>query len=294
MKNLLLLLVILTVLPVSAQELAKKDTAWKAGGMLTLTMAQANFTNWAAGGENSYSANGRAGLFANYTRNMIAWENNLDMAYGISRQGTASVRKTDDIFEINSKLGYKASEKWFYTAVFNARSQFDKGYQYSTVDSVPDLVISEPFAPLYLNLAIGMDYKPNQYASLFLSPLNMKNIYVYDTRYALRYSIDSGQNMRTDVGAIIKFKYERKLIENVNFLTKLDVFANYLALKEVEDIDLNWEILISMKVWKALALNLNTSLIWDKDVKYIESDGTAGNARVQFKEVFGAGLAYKF
>ncbi|QQS51560.1 MAG: DUF3078 domain-containing protein [Bacteroidota bacterium] len=294
MKNLLSLFILLAFLPVYGQDTVKKDSAWKAGGLLSLTMAQANFSNWAAGGENSYSANGRAGIFANYTRNMIAWENNLDMAYGISKQGTSTMRKTDDIFEINSKLGYKASEKWFYTAVFNARSQFDKGYQYSTVDSVEDLVISEPFAPLYLNLAIGMDYKPNQYASLFLSPLNMKNIYVYDTKYALRYSIDSAQNMRTDVGAIIKFKYERKLIENVDFLTKLDVFANYLELKEIKDVDVNWEILINLKVWKALAVNLNTNLIWDKDVKYIESDGSAGNARVQFKEVFGAGLAYKF
>ena len=139
-----------------------------------------------------------------------------------------------------------------------------------------------------------MDYKPDKYMSIFLSPVNLKNTYVSDTTYAIRYSIDPETHLRTDIGAIIKFKYERTILEKINFLTKLNLFANYLELNYVEDVDVNWEVLITFNVFKVLSLNLNTHLIWDKDVKYIDADGKPGYARGQFKEIFGAGIAYKF
>ena len=159
MKRILLFVIALVFIANAySQDSVKKDTAWKFGGMFALTLSQTGFTNWAAGGENSYSGNGRVGLFANYIQGKIAWENNLDMAYGRSKQGNAGLKKTDDFLEINSKYGFKAGERWYYSAVLNARTQFDNGYKYSTVDTIQDLLISEAFAPFYLNLAIGMDY----------------------------------------------------------------------------------------------------------------------------------------
>ncbi len=278
-----------------SQTKQKADTLWKAGGTITITAAQAGFTNWAAGGENSYSGNGRLGIFGNYSKDNVSWMNNIDMAYGRASQSGLPLRKTDDFIELNSKFGYKTTNKnWLYTLVFNAKTQFSKGYQYSNNDTIPDMVTSEPFAPLYLNLGVGLDYQPNKHLSLFISPLNAKNIYVIDTKYSLRYSIDSAINMRTDLGAMVKFKYEKEIVKNINFLTKLDLFANYLALQSAKDIDVNWEILITMKVFKMLSVNINTHLIWDNDVKYVNEDGTLSDARVQFKEIFGAGLAYKF
>jgi hypothetical protein len=277
-----------------SQDTTKKDTAWKAGGLLALTISQAGFTNWAQGGENSYSTNGRLALFANYVKGNTAWENNLDMAYGRANQGGQGLRKTDDLLELNSKIGVKASKKWFYTGVLNAKTQFEDGVKYSEVDSIPDYVVSKPFAPFYLNMALGADYKPNKYTSLFLSPINMKNTYVSDVAYAERNSIDSAKHWKTDVGAIIKFKYEKEVVKNVNFLTKLELFANYLQLEGIDDVDVNWEVLLTMNVFKVFSININTQLIWDNDVKFVENNGDLSNARVQFKEIFGAGLAYKF
>jgi hypothetical protein len=137
-----------------------------------------------------------------------------------------------------------------------------------------------------------MNYKPNKHASLFMSPLNTKNIYVSDTKYALRYSIDSSKNFRSELGAIVKFKYEKELIKNINFLTKLDLFADYLEFAGVEDIDVNWEVLLTINVFKVLSINLNTHLIWDNDVLF--TDGDELKSKWQFKEIFGAGIAYKF
>ncbi len=60
---------------------------WNTGGMGTFTFSQVSLTNWAAGGQNSLSANGLVNMFANYNKDKISWENTLDMAYGMIRQG---------------------------------------------------------------------------------------------------------------------------------------------------------------------------------------------------------------
>jgi hypothetical protein len=291
-KIVLVLLITIFTLSVKAQDSVKKDTAWKFGGLFALTISQTAFSDWAAGGEPSYSANGRLGLFANYEKGKTLWENNLDVAYGKSKQGDNDIRKTDDILEFNSKFGYKAGKKWYYSAVLNAKTQLDDGFDYSDADSA--ILISEFMAPFYLNLALGLDYKPNKYTSVFISPLNLKTVYVSDSKYALRYSIDSNGHVKNDFGAIIKFKYQKEVIKNMNFLTKLDLFSKY-NLETMADIDVNWEVLVTFKVFKVLSVNLNTLLIWDNDVRW---DNGAGEnetvTRIQFKEIFGAGIAYNF
>ena len=47
------------------ENVTARDTAWKAGGVINFTFSQAAFSNWAAGGENSYSLYGRFIGFVN-------------------------------------------------------------------------------------------------------------------------------------------------------------------------------------------------------------------------------------
>ncbi len=277
----------------NSQDSIKKDTAWKIGGQFVFTFSQASFSDWAAGGENNYSGNSRLRLNGNYIKANIAWENNLDLAYGLSKQQEQGVRKTDDLIELNSKFGLKASKKWYYAVVLNAKTQLDKGYKYSKVDTVPDETVSEFLAPLYFNFAIGADFKPDKYSSVFISPVNMKTTYVKNEDFALRYSIDTGRTSNTEIGAILKLKYEREIVKSVNFLTKMNFFADYKELRGFKDVDADLEALITMRVFKLLSVNLNTHLIWDNDVKVTEPDGEQV-AKVQLKEIFGAGITYTF
>ena len=53
------------------------------------------------------------------------------MAYGVIKQGEAKSApwfKNDDRIELNSKVGKKASEKWYYSGLVNFRTQFNYGY----------------------------------------------------------------------------------------------------------------------------------------------------------------------
>jgi hypothetical protein len=281
------------------QEVTARDTAWKAGGLLTFTFSQSAFSNWAAGGENSYALNSRLNGFLNYKLGKVVWENNLDLAYGFTNQKSTGFRKNDDFFELTSKYGYQAGGKWYYSAVLNLKSQFSRGYDY-TVE--PEETISDFLSPLYLNLALGMDYKPNDNFSAFLSPANLKLVYVNDTMFSDRFSIEAGENLRTEFGFIAKIKYQKEIVENIDFLTKLDVFYDYLETQIILEDDterfrspyVSWEVLINMQVFKALSVNLNVHLIYDETYRQTNDSGVRENPKIQLKEVFGVGLSLKF
>ncbi len=69
-----------------------------------------------------------------------------------------------------------------------------------------------------------------------------------------------------------------------------------------QNVDVNWETLIAMKVNKYISFNLNTQLIYDDNIQVPfdkNHDGTVDTGEsirslVQFKEIFGAGISYKF
>ncbi len=286
----------------------KIDTiqGWKKGGSFMLNFSQVSLTNWNAGGLNSFSLNGAANLYANYTKGKGQWENTLDLGYGILRQGRkddVSWLKTDDKIDLFSKFGRKASKSWFYSALFNFRTQSTPGFNYP--DQTP---ISKFMAPGYTLLAVGMDYKPNKIFSAFIAPLTMKNTFVLDDSLAAARSFgldpnETGQ-IRTELGGYVRLQLhlenadaKRKAFQNISFTSKLDLFSNYLY--NPGNIDINWENLLQLKVNQYISASISTHLIYDDDINIPLFDannvatGESG-PRVQFKEVLGIGFAYTF
>lgn len=276
-----------------AQE--KTDTLefWNTSGMGSLTFSQVSFENWAAGGENSYTLNGIFSFQANYKKERVSWENSFDLGYGLVKQSGLGVRKSDDKLTVMSKYGYKTNSNWYYSGAFNFKTQFDKGYKYNEAEGTKRQ-ISDLMAPAYFWLSLGMDYKPSDAFSLMLSPLTDKTTIVLDDSLSARgaFGVKEGKHVRNEFGGFIKVSYNRDIWDNVTLNTKLDLFSNYL--KEMQNIDVNWEVLISMKVNEYLSANLNTQLIYDDNINYVDRDGGVMGPRIQFKEVFGAGLSYKF
>ena len=105
---------------------AQKDTSWVTGGTIGINFSQTSLTNWSAGGENSLAINSLVNVFAKYRKGKAAWDNSLDMGYGMLKAGEKDFRKNDDKIDLLSKFGYDATDqsKWFYTALFNFKSQF--------------------------------------------------------------------------------------------------------------------------------------------------------------------------
>ncbi len=286
---------------------ADSTDGWKKGGSFTLAFSQVSLSNWAAGGENSFSGNSLVNSFANYKKGKISWDNTLDLGYGIMKQGAQDIRKTDDKIDFSSKFGRKLSESSFIAALVNFKTQFMPGYNYPD-DSV---YISRFMAPGYLLFAAGYDYKKKDVLSLFFAPLTGKMTFVNDQELANSGAfgvepalfnptdsslITSGKKMRIEFGGYFKGAFSKDIMTNVKLTSKLELFTNYL--NNPQNIDVYWENTLAMKVNKFISVTVATTLIYDDDIA-IEVKDEAGvviakGPRTQFKEVFGLGFSYKF
>lgn len=94
-----------------------------------------------------------------------------------------------------------------------------------------------------------------------------------------------------ELGGSATLGVKTEIMKNVTFGSSFGLFTNYL--ENTQNIDVDWKVLINMKINDYLSANINTHLIYDDDIAYMDEKGEHG-ARVQFKEVFGVGLTYKF
>ncbi|MGE0076738.1 MAG: DUF3078 domain-containing protein [Bacteroidales bacterium] len=278
---------------------------WKVNFSVGATLAQTNLSNWAAGGQSSYAVSGGFSTSANYKNGKNAWDNSLDIGYGILNQEDIKyTKKTDDKIDILSKYGRKAKNNFYYAALLNFKTQMSTGYNYPN-DSTRTK-ISNVLAPGYLVGALGIDYKPNSYISMFASPITSKFTFVNDTALsnAGAFGVEKGEKIKSEFGGYVRFIYSKndfqsELLKNIIFTTKLDLFSNYV--EEPQNIVVNWETQIALEINKHISVNINTYLIYDDKVKIgkdSNNDGTIQEnekkPRLQFKELFGAGVAFKF
>jgi len=270
---------------------------WKKGGVVGINLAQTSLTNWAAGGQNSVAANGFLSLFAKYKKGKNAWDNSLDLGYGIlSQEGVKYTKKTDDKIDLLSKYGREAFKNFYYAALVNFKTQMDVGYNYPT-DSTRNK-ISNRFAPAYIVAALGIDYKPNAYLSIFAAPFTGKLTIVKDQVLADAgaFGVEKGKNTKSEFGGYVRMIYSKndfkgEFFKNVSFTTKIDLFSNYS--KDPQNIVVNWENLIALKVNKYISVNVSTQLIYDDKIKIVDKKNIA-KPRIQFKEILGIGFSYKF
>ncbi len=326
MQRLLLFIIItslcsLSVLAQDGEEPTDTIKYWTKGGFVSLNLNQVSLTNWAAGGENSFSATLIGNGFTNFKKNKIYWDNSLDFSYGLLKPGDLDWRKNEDRIEVNSKFGRQTSKKVYFTVLTNFKSQFAKGYNFPN-DSV---YVSKWAAPAYLLISIGLDYKPFEYLSIYISPATGKFTFVSDDglanqgAFGLDPAVFAGDNpdstvitaakhSRAEFGAYFTALFEKEIFKNVTLKTKLDIFNNYTDKNKPnrKEFDINWETNINMKVNKFLTASIITHLIYDADILFnidenedgvtdLRADGSEKiGPRTQFKEVFGIGLSYKF
>ena len=282
---------------------------WRKGFAASLTGSNVGFSNWAAGGVDAISINSSLNLYANLKKGPATWDNNLDLGYGLVKQGDANWIKADDRIDLTSKFGRRASKNWYYAALMNFRTQFTAGYSYPN-DTIE---ISGFLAPAYTLLAAGMDYKLERKKvkfSMFIAPLTAKFTFVNDQTLAnagaygvlgaiyegvSNIILEPGKRFRAELGGYFRSQLDWQMAENIKFTTGLDLFSNYL--NNPQNIDVNWQTGLEVKLWKFLTLSFATHLIYDDDIDvpiYDDSGTEIGQGpRVQFKHLTGVGLAWK-
>ncbi|MFT3846718.1 MAG: DUF3078 domain-containing protein [Lacibacter sp.] len=269
----------------------KQPEGWTKGGVFNLNLSQGASRNWAAGAEkSSFSINALVNTFAYYKKGKNAWDNVLNLQYGLVNTTSLGTRKNDDRIDLLSRYGYQLkSPRWYLTALGNLRTQFTDGYIYSSTTKTLNSAI---FAPAYLLVSPGIMYKPNTTFDVFLSPVTGKWTIVSEGNKTLRplYGFtDITKSSRSELGAFLTANFKKDVFKNVNYSTRLDLFSNYK--KEPQNIDVYWSNIIGMKVNKYIGVTYNLDLLYDHDVKNPKTGGLMGT---QLKSLLGVGFTATF
>ncbi|MFD2824172.1 DUF3078 domain-containing protein [Lacinutrix iliipiscaria] len=321
MKKALILLLILSINYSNAQsdslavntKLEQSFPKWKNKNMATLDVSEVAFVNWNSGGSNSISA--LLGLVsqANYKFKHFFWNNNINIRYGINKQQSQELRKTEDLIEINSNIGYRKDSltNWFFTSRFNFKTQFSNGYTYPNTSNA----ISKFMAPGYLFYGVGIEYGKNiEKLSVYFSPATTKSTFVLDQELANTGAfgvkpaeldeqenvIEEGERVRNEFGILFTNAFEAEIAKNIYMKHSVNFYTDYL--NDFGNIDVDWQVNLDFKVNNYIRANLGSHLKYDNDVKNLvaindeneEEEFVEEGAKVQWKQILGIGVVVDF
>ena len=152
--------------------------------------------------------------------------------------------------------------------------------------------ISDLMAPLYINGGIGIDFKKEDKLSVFASIISTKMTYVGNEKLsdAGAFGVDPGEKFKSEFGGYIKAYFQDEIMKNVKVVSKFDLFSNYL--EKPQNIDVNLEVLLNMKVNKYISANISTTMIYDDDIKIAEGENDKPGPKLQLKEILGIGISF--
>ncbi len=289
-------------------ELPDTISYWTKENKVGLDISQITFVNWNAGGNNSISGLVKGQFIRTFIKDNIHWKNELIMRYGINKQESQEVRKTDDQFLFNSTFGYKRDSisNWYYAGKFSFNTQFANGYAYPNTD----LPISKPFAPAYTFLGVGAEYsRKDLNLNLYLSPLTQKTTMVFDQRLANQgaFGVDKavfdefgnlireGKNIRNETGILITNQWKKEIYKNINFEHRVSLYTDYI--NNFGNIDVDWQLQLDMTVNQYVKANIGTHIVYDDDIKSKEEEGgvqVVKGPKIQLKQLLGVGVVYQF
>lgn len=290
------------------------EPLWSQSNRAGVDINEVAFVNWNSGGTNSISALFTINSLLKYKFRHFIWDNEFSARYGINGQQDQKLRKTDDLFEIRSNLGFRKNKttNWYYSARFSMKSQFSNGYNYPNTSSP----ISKFMAPGYLFLGGGSEYGTNiERLSFYLSPLTLKATFVLDEELSnagafgvipAEYDDDGnvikeGERLRQELGILITNSFETSLFDNIYVKNFLSLYTDYI--NDFGNVDIDWEVVFDFKVNDYVKATLGSHLRYDNDVKtqeeIIDSETDEivlieRGASIQWKQHLGVGVVVNF
>jgi len=305
LANLILIIYSTAAIAQEEEATEEEPQGWETGAGMGIDFTQLFQLNPKQGaGENRIGFGGAVNFFANYNRDRLAWDNKVNWQFGVQKLGAGPLpgimgienrpfQKSIDELRLNSKVGYKTSQnsKFFYAADFSFLSQLTKTFQGSYLSSVfpkndpnnpadTTSAVSKFFSPATMTLSVGIDYKPTKKISVYYSPIAGKTIIVADDVIA-DDEADEGagesvhgnpwdgpndfENAFYQFGSLLRMGYTDKYWEErIAFSSNLALYSNYL--KRPENIDVDWNNEIAIRIIEGLQATLTFNVFYDHDV----------------------------
>ncbi len=251
---------------------------WKNELVGGVNLSQSSFDNWSQGGEDNLAWQINVNAKFENDQEKTNWINSGKLSFGHVKIGDQGSKKSVDEIRMESVLTYKTGLLSPYAAA-TGQTQLTAGYDYS-LD--PRVQVSDLFDPAYFTQSAGMQYKPSEVIKTRFGAALKETL----TRNHNRYSDDLDtpdtlEKTRVEFGAESVTDLEKKLAENIQLTSKLELFSNLQSAKEI---DVRWDTIFSSKISKFIDVNFNVQLFYDSDI----------SKKRQLKQALALGLSYNF
>ncbi len=278
----IILFVFSMVVFVIAQEKGKKEPeyGWKNQVVGDLNFTQNQFTDWAQGGEDSWSwAMNISAKFEN-VQEKFNWANSGKLAFGQASIAGNDPRKAADEIKLESVYTYKISKGINPYAAATMQTQLTKGLVYADAADNKGTAVSNFFDPGYFTESIGGEYKPNDTFKT-RAGISAKQTFASEYEYADDTETVKIEDFKNEIGAESVTDLNLKVSEQILYESKLELFSNF---EGSDEIDVSWDNTFSAKASEIIRVSLNIRLLYDKDILY----------KRQLKQTLAVGLSYTF
>lgn len=247
--------------------------------------------NWYQGGENNINVIGNFVWNVKLNNNIhkkLLFENSVQYKVSINSAPQDTIRGysiSQDLFQVNTKFGYKAIKKWYYSATLRFKTQLLNNYASNTNDMKTSIL-----SPAELNLGLGMTYSTTAKKNalkfdMSISPLSMDMNICREIKKIdpTSFGIDEGKHFKAAYGSNLEAKMSWKICDEVTWSSRLFAFTNY------ERVQSDWENTLNFSINKYLSTKLYAHLRYDDSVTKDPSW-----KYWQFNEVLSFGFNYTF
>ncbi len=278
LSSLFLLIALVCTTTTAQQDTTKAPVyGWTHALIAGVSLTQASYTDWAAGGENALAYTGSVDGKASQAREQTDWVTTYKFAFGQSRIGTQSLRKTDDKIDLETVLTYNMSEQWNPYAAATFKSQFATGFEYDDLGG--ETPVSAFFDPAYLTQTAGIEYKPG---AAFKTRFGTGLRETFTSKYPVYADDPETIEIETTLfqgilESVSDFTFT--LDDNLVFTSKLELIAPFETL---DQITVRSDNLLAAKINDYFTAKLNVELLNDWRV----------TRKTQVRETIALGFSY--
>ena len=270
-----ILFILVFTLQIFAQDkkAEKPKYGWHKEAVGLLNFTQNSFDNWSKGGENSWAWQLNFNAKFNLEQEKYSWANSAKVSYGMTKVGDVSARKAADEIKLESVYTYKMNIYVNPYLAATGLTQLTDGYAYTDTSKT---VISHLLDPGYFTQSAGIGFQPIKILKTRLGAALKETI---TNEFSDTYA--KGEKTRIEFGAESVTDVNWQVTKTILFTSKLEMFSN---LKAINEIDVNWDNVVSAKVAEYLSVSFNLKLFYDRDI----------SPKRQLKQTLAVGLSYSF
>jgi len=278
MKKFILTVPVLFILTTNLS--AQQDTIifykWVPKVVTGLNLSQISLSNWTQGGEDAISWTFLGNGSLSYRTELWHFKNDLKLAYGRTKLGSANFRTTDNELYLESVISRNIG--WPIDPYFSntVRTALAAGFNY---DTNPPIEIANFFDPGYLTQSLGFIYDKTPGFSTRLGFAVQEIITNEFTFYSDDTSTIKIEKIKVETGIESVTTAEYTVMENILLKSKLRLFSRF----ESFDIwDVRWDNAIAAQVNEYV----NVSFV------FLPSYEEAQIRKTQIKEALQLGITY--